>query len=80
MLTNTEISASEFKAKCLQILDQVADRHVSIVVTKRGKPVARLVPMSDEVPPLGGSGIGSAEILGDLLDFDTAGDWEVFGS
>ena len=53
---------------------------MSIVVTKRGKPVARLVPMSDEVPPLGGSGIGSAEILGDLLDFDTAGDWEVFGS
>ncbi|HET7737589.1 MAG TPA: type II toxin-antitoxin system prevent-host-death family antitoxin [Tepidiformaceae bacterium] len=49
-----EIGAAEFKAKCLQILDHVDPE--GIVITKRGKPVARLMPM-----PRTGSGhlIGS---------------------
>ena len=38
------ISASEFKAKCLRLLDQVAETGETIVVTKRGKPVARVLP------------------------------------
>jgi prevent-host-death family protein len=38
-----EISASEFKAKCLAILDDVDND--GIVITKRGKPVAKLVPV-----------------------------------
>jgi prevent-host-death family protein len=36
------IGAAEFKAHCLQILDEVSEEEV--VITKRGKPVARLVP------------------------------------
>lgn len=39
-----EINASEFKAKCLAILDQVASTGETVVVLKRGRPVARLVP------------------------------------
>lgn len=46
----TEIPASQFKARCLALLDEVAETHVPIVVTKRGTPVARLVPL-DEVEP-----------------------------
>lgn len=42
-----EISASRFKARCLALLDEVAETKVPLVVTKRGRPVARLVPMED---------------------------------
>lgn len=40
-----EMSASEFKAKCLDIFDQLAARRIDrLVVTKRGRPVAVLTP------------------------------------
>jgi len=39
-----EINASEFKAKCLAILDEVAETGQAVTVLKRGKPVAQLVP------------------------------------
>ncbi len=39
------IPATRFKAECLQLLDEVADSGETIVVTKRGKPVARLLPL-----------------------------------
>lgn len=39
-----QIAASEFKAKCLGLLDQVSATGETVVVTKRGKPVARVVP------------------------------------
>ena len=39
------IAAGEFKAKCLALLDEVAESGTSMIVTKRGKPVARLVPV-----------------------------------
>ena len=40
-----EIPAGEFKAKCLALLDEVRDKNEEIIVTKRGKAVARVVPM-----------------------------------
>jgi prevent-host-death family protein len=40
------IAAGEFKAKCLAILDEVGDLDEEVIVTKRGKPVAKLVPLS----------------------------------
>jgi prevent-host-death family protein len=39
------IPAGEFKAKCLQLLDEVAASREPLVITKYGKPVAQLVPM-----------------------------------
>lgn len=48
-----EIKASEFKARCLALIDQVADSGESLTVTKRGKPLARLVPMDAPVSMLG---------------------------
>jgi len=49
MHTHTNIAAGEFKAKCLQLMDEVYEKHTEIVVTKRGKPIAKLVPL-DEKP------------------------------
>jgi prevent-host-death family protein len=48
------ITASQFKAHCLSLLDDVALTGEEIVVTKRGRPVARLVGI-DEPKPLAGS-------------------------
>ena len=38
------MKASEFKAKCLKLMDEVAASGEEIVITKRGRPVARLAP------------------------------------
>ncbi len=46
-MAQRRISASEFKAKCLALLDEVAETRETLVVTKRGKPVARVVPAED---------------------------------
>jgi prevent-host-death family protein len=48
------IPAARFKAQCLKLLDEVAETGQTIVVTKRGKPVAKLEPI-EEPPSLVGS-------------------------
>jgi len=64
-----QIPAGEFKAKCLQLMDKVARTREPIVITKRGRPVAKLVPPDDQEPhqPLFGYMGGSAEIRGDIV-------------
>jgi len=42
------IPATEFKARCLELMDRVAERHETYVITKRGRPVAKLVPLERE--------------------------------
>ena len=49
----TTIGAGDFKAKCLQLLDDVAEHREALVITKRGKAVARLVPMPPETQLFG---------------------------
>src|ERR1035438_2327581 len=44
----TTIGAGEFKAKCLKLLDEVAETRETLVITKHGKPVAQVVPMPAE--------------------------------
>ena len=61
------MSAAEFKAKCLDVLDQVAARHETVVVTKRGKPVAQVVPIVKRPKQLWGAMKGEIEIRGDIV-------------
>ena len=51
------VGAAEFKARCLQIMDQVKETGAEVTITKHGHPVAKLVPVSAQVtqPPLLGS-------------------------
>jgi prevent-host-death family protein len=44
-----QITATEFKARCLRLLDEVADSGETLVVTKRGRPVVRVEPSSPPV-------------------------------
>ncbi|MGC6424084.1 MAG: type II toxin-antitoxin system Phd/YefM family antitoxin [Lentimonas sp.] len=45
-----EITATEFKAKCLKLLDQVNQTGETLEISKHGKPVARLIPIHKEAP------------------------------
>jgi prevent-host-death family protein len=61
-----EVPVSRFKAQCLALLDEVAESHAPLIVTKRGRPFAKVVPLDDEPPPslLGSVSYGSeAELL-----------------
>ncbi|MFM9196669.1 MAG: type II toxin-antitoxin system Phd/YefM family antitoxin [Planctomycetia bacterium] len=58
-----KITASAFKARCLRLLDQVSRTGEELVILKRGRPVARVVPARDEKPWLALRGRG--EFTGD---------------
>lgn len=63
-----QISAGEFKAKCLKLMDEVARTHEPVVITKRGKAIARMVAVEPEQPsPLFGYMAGTAVIQGDIV-------------
>jgi prevent-host-death family protein len=49
----TIIGAGKFKARCLRLLDEVAQRHEEVTITKRGRPIARLVPVQTDRPLFG---------------------------
>jgi prevent-host-death family protein len=69
------ISAAEFKAKCLDLMDTVAATGASIVVTKRGRPVARLSPVRARRASGLGFMKGRIRILGDIVSpLDTTWD------
>jgi prevent-host-death family protein len=62
-----QIAAGKFKATCLALLDEVQSERKEIIITKRGKAVARLVPVEDTIPEIFGRMKGSVEILGDIV-------------
>ena len=69
------IKASEFKAKCLRLMDEVAETGQPLVITKNGKPVAQLGPVVSRPPTLAGAHVGKIRILGDIIaPIDV--DWE----
>ena len=78
------IKASEFKAKCLKLMDEVAASGEEIVITKNGKPVAKLTPCEpvaverhkDRAKSPFGLDKGKYEIIGDLDDAFLDVDWD----
>ena len=72
------VSATEFKAKCLGLLDEVEESGGTITVTKRGKPVAVVGPTADKPwKSPANSGAGKGKIVGDIVNLDTAQLWNV---
>ncbi|MBK9161995.1 MAG: type II toxin-antitoxin system Phd/YefM family antitoxin [Nitrosomonadales bacterium] len=62
----TAIGAGEFKSKCLKLLDDIAEKRGTLVITKHGKPVAKLVPIEPEQHLFGalkGSVVGETDIV-----------------
>ena len=61
------VSAANFKTNCLRLMDEVAQRRVPLVITKRGKPIAKLVPLDDKPIDLFGYMAGTIKICGDII-------------
>lgn len=78
-MAHQEISATEFKATCLAVLDSVNEHGGTVSITKRGRPVATLrgAPKSGWVS-LENALKGQMRIKGDIVNFNTADDWEAF--
>jgi prevent-host-death family protein len=64
------MAAGKFKAQCLAVMDEVQAKRMPVLVTKNGKPVAKLVPidLSEDDDPLDVFKFpGKVEILGDIM-------------
>jgi prevent-host-death family protein len=70
------INASEFKARCLRVLDDVHETRREVVITKRGKPVARLSPIGPARGSLRGAWKGMVKVRGDIVRGDWSSDFE----
>ena len=64
------IKASEFKATCLKLMDDVAASGEPILVTKNGKPVGKFVPYREKTTTLIGSAREQVKIKGEILNSD----------
>lgn len=74
-----EINAAEFRTRCFKILDEVAATHKQVIITKRGKPIARIVHIDqpDRKDPLLGALSGTGRTVGDLTQpIVDAREWE----
>lgn len=70
-----EISAAAFKTQCLGLMEKVRSTKCPLIITKRGKPVAKLVPIDEPKDDFIGRLKGVFEVVGDL-DADPAEEWE----
>ena len=62
-----KIAAGEFKTHCLGLMEEVRRYHRTYTITKRGTPVARLVPIDNDAEPIFGYLKGHATITGDIV-------------
>ena len=61
------IQAGKFKARCLKLMDKVHRTKRKIVITKRNKPIAQLVPIEEDKTSLFGKMKGTFKVVGDIL-------------
>jgi antitoxin (DNA-binding transcriptional repressor) of toxin-antitoxin stability system len=61
------IAAGRFKTYCLQLMDDVREKHLTFVITKHGTPIAKLVPIEEQVVNLYGALKGTVKIKGDII-------------
>ena len=75
MTDHKYVAAADFKANCLRLMDEVARQRRPIIITKRGKPVAKLVPIEEEPIDLFGYMAGTAKICGDIISPIDEDEW-----
>ncbi|HTC41381.1 MAG TPA: type II toxin-antitoxin system Phd/YefM family antitoxin [Candidatus Acidoferrales bacterium] len=61
------MAAGSFKAKCLAVMDEVQAKRETVVITKRGKPVAKLVPVNAETDEIYNFMAGKGAVTGDVI-------------
>lgn len=70
-----KIAAGKFKTHCLAILDEVQAKRETVVITKRGKPVAKLSPIEKQADDIFGFMKGKGKIVGDIVSPLPPEDW-----
>jgi prevent-host-death family protein len=74
------IPAGEFKARCLRVMEEVKKYRTPVVITKKGRPVAKLVPPDAPATDVFGCMAGTARIAGDIeAPVLPAGAWRATG-
>lgn len=79
-----EVPISKFKARCLALVERVRKGRGEIVITKHGKPVAKVVAIErpSAWPPLDGLWAGKVKVVGDIVhtdwsdEFETLKEWD----
>jgi prevent-host-death family protein len=62
-----KMAAGSFKVHCLAVMDEVQSKRESVLITKRGKPVAKLVPVEKQTDDIYGFFAGKGKIVGDVV-------------
>ena len=62
-----KMAAGAFKAHCLAVMDEVQAKRETVVITKHGKPVAKLVPVDEDTDEIYGFLRGKGAIAGDVV-------------
>jgi prevent-host-death family protein len=62
-----KMAAGAFKVHCLAVMDEVQSKREAVLITKRGKPVAKLVPVDNAKDDIYGFLKGKVHILGDVV-------------
>jgi prevent-host-death family protein len=62
-----KMAAGSFKANCLAVMDEVQAKHEIVIITKRGKPVAKLVPVNTETDEIYNFLAGKGAITGEIV-------------
>jgi len=73
-----EITAASFRSNCFKILDEVDKKHKEVIITKRGKPIAKLIryQTNNASDPLLGSLPNAGSTVGDLTE-PLEDEWEL---
>jgi len=73
-----KMAAGAFKTNCLAVMDEVQAKHETVVITKRGKAVAKLVPISTDTDEiynfLGGKGAVTGDVVSPVISNEEWGD------
>lgn len=62
------MSTSELKTRCAKVIDDVVRKRRPVIVTKRGRPVARIVPIEQPSSTVFGFAKGTIRVLGDIVE------------
>jgi prevent-host-death family protein len=62
-----KMAAGSFKANCLAVMDEVQAKRESVVITKHGKPVVKLVPLNTETDEIYNFLAGKGAVTGDIV-------------
>ena len=61
-----QMRASAFKARCLKVMEEIQETGEPVIVTKRGKPVVKVIPIRPEKDDIFGYMAGKVKIVGDI--------------